>query len=72
MDSENAAAAVSATLAMQDLADQDRGGPLRLINTVGIVILLGGGQQALPTPATPIIEQIARQHDAIEAETDDA
>ena len=71
MDSENAAAAVRASLALEDMAQQSRGEPSRRINTGGIVILLGGGQPALSTPATQVIEQIARRPDAIEADSGD-
>jgi len=67
MDSENAAAAVRASLALEDMGQQSRGEPTRRISAGGIVILLGGGQAALPTPATPMIE-VARQADSIEAD----
>jgi hypothetical protein len=62
MDSENAAAAVRATLALEELAQQGRGEPSRRIQTGGIVIVLGGNPQALPgQAAAPMaIEQAPR------------
>jgi hypothetical protein len=53
MDSENQAAAVRATLAMEELAQQGRGEPSRRIQTGGIVIVLGGQQNTLPGQAAP-------------------
>jgi hypothetical protein len=59
MDSENAAAAVRATLALEELNQQSRSEPIRRISTGGIVIVLGGPQQALSGGAAsmPVIEQ---------------
>jgi hypothetical protein len=51
MDSENAAAAVRASLALEDMAQQSRGEPSRRIQTGGIVIVIGNQQQALPGQA---------------------
>jgi hypothetical protein len=51
MDSDNAAAATRACLALEDLAQQGRGEPSRRIQTGGIVIVLGGQQNALPGQA---------------------
>lgn len=58
MDSENAAAAVRAALALEELNQQSRAEPNRTINTGGIVIMLGTGmQRALPAvPAMPVLE----------------
>jgi hypothetical protein len=72
MDSENAAAAVRATLALEELAQQGREGPSRTsIRTGGIVILLGQ-QNALPgQAAAPVtIEHAPRllEHDAADDE----
>jgi hypothetical protein len=48
MDSDNAAAAVRATIELESLAQQGRGEPSRTsIKTGGIVILLGNQQNAL-------------------------
>ena len=72
MDSENQAAAVRATLALEELAQQGRGEPSRRIQTGGIVIVLGGQQNALPGQAAPVtIEHVLPllQHDA--ADDDD-
>jgi hypothetical protein len=60
MDSENAAAAVRATLALEELNQQSRAEPMRRISTGGIIIVLGGPQQkALSAGAAsmPVIEQ---------------
>jgi hypothetical protein len=60
MESDNAAAAVRATLALEELNQQSRGEPMRRISTGGIVIVLGGPQQkALSVGAgtMPVIEQ---------------
>ena len=53
MDSENQAAAVRATLALEELAQQGRGEPTRRIQTGGIVIVLGGQPNALAGQAGP-------------------
>ena len=60
MESENAAAAVRATLALEELNQQSQAQPMRRISTGGIVIVLGGPQQkALSAGAAsmPVIEQ---------------
>jgi hypothetical protein len=62
-NSENAAAAVRATIELESLSQQSRGEPSRRIQTGGIVIVLGGNsQQALPGQAAPpvTIEQAPR------------
>jgi hypothetical protein len=57
MDSENAAAAVRATLALEEMAQQSHALPMRRISTGGIVIVLGGaGQHALGAQGAPAIE----------------
>jgi hypothetical protein len=57
MDSENAAAAVRAALALEELNHQSRAEPVRHIQTGGIVIMLGAPQQALPaSSAMPVLE----------------
>jgi hypothetical protein len=57
MDSENAAAAVRATLALEELTQAAHAQPIRRISTGGIVIVLGGaGQHALGQSAAPMIE----------------
>jgi hypothetical protein len=58
MDSENAAAAVRAALALEELSHQSRAEPVRHIQTGGIVIMLGAPtQQALPAGSTmPVLE----------------
>lgn len=59
MDSENAAAAVRAALALEDLNNQSQSSPTRRIQTGGIVIVLGNPtQRALPveSSAMPVIE----------------
>ena len=59
MDSENAAAAVRAALALEDLNNQSQASPTRRIQTGGIVIMLGNPtQRALPagSSAMPVIE----------------
>jgi hypothetical protein len=72
MDSDNAAAAVRATLAMEELAQQGRGEPSRRIQTGGIVIVLGGQANALPGQAAPAmtIEHASRllQHEPTDDE----
>jgi hypothetical protein len=62
MNSDNAAAAVRASLALEELAQQGRGEPSRRIQTGGIVIVLGNSQNALPgQAAAPVtIEQTPR------------
>ena len=56
MSSENAAAAVRACLAVEELAQESRAEPTRRIQTGGIVIVLGANaQRALPA-ATPALE----------------
>jgi hypothetical protein len=59
MDSDNAAAAVRATLALEEMNNDARAQPTRRITTGGIVIVLGGAAaQALPPGAgMPVIEQ---------------
>ncbi len=62
MDSENAAAAVRATLALEEMATENHAQPQRRIATGGIVIVLGNqvGGAALPAgmgQAMPVIEQ---------------
>ncbi len=59
MDSENAAAAVRAALALEDLNNQSQASPMRRIQTGGIVIVLGNPtQRALPagSSAMPALE----------------
>ncbi len=57
MDSENAAAAVRAALALEDLNNQSQASPSRRIQTGGIVIMLGTPtQRPLPAVAMPVIE----------------
>jgi hypothetical protein len=58
MDSENAAAAVRAALALEELNNQSQASPTRRIQTGGIVIMLGASAaRALPTPsAMPVLE----------------
>jgi hypothetical protein len=58
MDSENAAAAVRAALALEEMNQQSRGEPVRRIQTGGIVILLGApAQRSLPAEsAMPVLE----------------
>jgi len=56
MSSDNAAAAVRACLAVEELASESRAEPTRRIQTGGIVIVLGANaQRALPA-ATPALE----------------
>ncbi len=51
MDSENAAAAVRAALALEQLNNESRAEPARRIQTGGIVIMLGASaQRVLPMP----------------------
>jgi len=54
MDSDNHMAALRATLALEDMANQNGGEPSRRITTGGIVIVLGGGQAALPATSAPM------------------
>jgi hypothetical protein len=71
MDSDNAAAAVRAALSLEELAQHGRGEPSRRIQTGGIVIVLGGQQNALPGQAAPVtIEQAPRrlEHEAADDE----
>jgi hypothetical protein len=57
MDSENAAAAVRAALALEELNNESRAEPTRRIQTGGIVILLNAAaQRALPATGMPVIE----------------
>jgi hypothetical protein len=57
MDSENAAAAVRAALALEELNNESRAEPTRRIQTGGIVIMLGTpAPRSLPTTAMPVIE----------------
>jgi hypothetical protein len=58
MDSENAAAAVRAALALEELNNESRAEPTRRIQTGGIVIVLGAGaQRQFPAgSAVPMIE----------------
>jgi hypothetical protein len=59
MDSENAAAAVRATLALEEMNNESHAQPMRRINTGGIVIVLGNSH-ALPggtAAAMPAINQ---------------
>lgn len=58
MDSENAAAAVRAALALEELNNQSQASPTRRIQTGGIVIMLGASAaRALPAPsAMPELE----------------
>jgi hypothetical protein len=58
MDSDNAAAAVRAALALEDLNNQSQSSPTRRIQTGGIVIVLGApAQRALPAEsAMPVLE----------------
>ncbi len=59
MDSENAAAAVRAALALEDLNNQSQASPTRRIQTGGIVIVLGNpAQRVLPvgSSAMPVLE----------------
>ncbi len=58
MDSENAAAAVRAALALEEMNQQSRAEPVRRIATGGIVIMLGApAQPALPAEsAMPVLE----------------
>jgi hypothetical protein len=56
MSSDNAAAAVRACLAVEELANETRAEPTRRIQTGGIVIVLGANaQRALPA-TTPALE----------------
>ena len=56
MDSDNAAAAVRAALALEDLNNQSQSSPTRRIQTGGIVIVLGAPvQRALPA-TMPVLE----------------
>jgi hypothetical protein len=61
MESDNAAAAVRATLALEELNQQSRAEPMRRISTGGIVIVLGGPQQhaslSVGQASMPVIEQ---------------
>jgi uncharacterized NAD(P)/FAD-binding protein YdhS len=57
MDSENAAAAVRASLALTELSNEAQAEPRRQIATGGIVIVLGSPQPALPAgTAMPVLE----------------
>jgi hypothetical protein len=57
MDSENAAAAVRAALALEELNNQSQASPVRRIQTGGIVIMLGASAaRALPTPSAAVLE----------------
>ena len=58
MDGENAAAAVRAALALEELNQQSHAEPTRRIQTGGIVIMLGAPtQRALPAgSAMPVLE----------------
>ena len=51
MDSDNHMAALRATLALEDMANQNLGEPSRRITTGGIVIVLGNQPDALPAQA---------------------
>lgn len=56
MDSENAAAAVRAALALEEMNQQGRAEPVRRIATGGIIIMLGApAQQPLPV-AQPVLD----------------
>jgi hypothetical protein len=56
MDSENAAAAVRAALALEELNNESRAEPTRRIQTGGIVIMLNApAQRALPA-GMPVVE----------------
>jgi hypothetical protein len=66
MDSENAAAAVRAALALEELNNQSQASPTRRIQTGGIVIMLGASaQRALPpaSSAMPALELDAEHYD---------
>ena len=57
MDSGNAAAAVRAAPALEQLSKSSRAEPTRRINTGGIVIMLGTNtQRVLPNMAEPALE----------------
>jgi hypothetical protein len=57
MDSENAAAAVRAALALEELNNESRAEPTRRISTGGIVIVLNSpAQRALPAAGMPALE----------------
>jgi hypothetical protein len=58
MDSENAAAAVRASLSLEEMSQQGRAEPTRRLVTGGIVIMLGApAQRPLPAgTAMPVIE----------------
>ena len=59
MDSENAAAAVRAALALEELSNHAQASPVRRIQTGGIVIVIGNPtQRALPagSSAMPVLE----------------
>jgi hypothetical protein len=58
MDSENAAAAVRAALALEEMNSQSQASPMRRIDTGGIVIMLGAPQQRV-LPAMPVLEMEA-------------
>jgi hypothetical protein len=57
LDSENAAAAVRAALALEDMNNQSQASPLHRIQTGGIVIVLGTpARGALSAAAMPVLE----------------
>jgi hypothetical protein len=56
MDSENAAAAVRAALALEELNTESRAEPTRRIQTGGIVIVLGASAQRSLPSAMPALE----------------
>ena len=72
MDSENAAAAVRATLAIEELSSEARSSPTRRISTGGIVIVLGAQQTALPAGTAAAIPPVIEHAPALdEVETTD-
>jgi hypothetical protein len=72
MDSDNAAAAVRASLALEELAAQGRGEPSRRIQTGGIVIVLNSQNALTGQAAAPVtIEHAPRMLEREAAEDED-
>lgn len=65
MDSDNAAAAVRAALALEDLNNQASANPTRTIQTGGIVIMIGSAQRALEPPTIDAAFDADHSEDAL-------